>query len=61
MAANFPISISNEPPPLDADSCDDDSEEFGDLSIGLKLDISGKVNLRFYRCHFIVFLDFETP
>lgn len=44
--ANFPAAISNEPPPLDNSSEDEDSEEF--QSHGLRLDVpSGIIKIIF--------------
>lgn len=41
MASTFPAAIANEPPPLDASSEEEDSDDF--RSHGLKLDVpSGK-------------------
>lgn len=46
MASTFPAAIANEPPPLDASSEDEDSEEF--RSHGLKLDVPSGAFLMTY-------------
>lgn len=43
MASTFPAAIANEPPPLDASSEDEDSEEF--RSHCLKLDVPSGMKL----------------